>query len=74
MRMMTGSILILASVVLFAVYKFDDLRPMYEWYSFGMGLIGWAFLFWGLVKDLRAGHRHGLRRQKNPEIPHKGDT
>ena len=74
MRMMTGSILILASVVLFAVYKFNDLEPMYEWYAFGMGIIGWAFLFWGLVKDLRAAHYHRIRQRRNPGIPHKGDT
>ena len=74
MRMMTGSILILASVLLFGVYKITDLRPMYEWYAFGMGGIGWAFLAWGFWKDIQAAHHHHTRHQQDSDTPRKGDT
>lgn len=74
MRMMTGSILILASIILFSVYKLVDLKPMFEWYAFGMGGMGWAFLIWGLVKDLRAAHFHRVHDRNITRRRHKGDT
>ncbi len=68
---MTGAILVLASVVLFGVYKISDLKPMFEWYAIGMGIIGWAFLIWGLIRDLQASRFYN-QRHRNPR--HKGDT
>lgn len=76
MRMMTGAILILASVVLLSVYgyvnamKAAGVIPLSDWlryYAYAIGLIGWAFMFWGLVKDLRATRYHSRTR-------HKGDA
>jgi hypothetical protein len=64
MRMMTGAILILTSVILFSVYQMYDLKPLWEWYAFAMGGIGWVFLIWGLIKDLSITlrrHRRGNR-------------
>ncbi len=74
MRMMTGAILVLASVILFAVYKISDLKPMFEWYAIGMGIIGWAFLIWGLVKDLRAAHFHWKHERESARHRRKGDS
>ena len=74
MRMMTGAILILASVILFSVYELDELKRVYEWYAFGMGGIGWAFLIWGLVKDLRAAHFHWKNERLSTRRKRKGDT
>ena len=55
MRMMTGAILILASVILFAVYKISDLKPMVEWYAIGMGVIAEvpSYVFTGVDNNLR---------------------
>ena len=74
MRMMTGAILILASVILFAVYKISDLKPIIEWYAIAMGGIGWAFLIWGFVKDLRAAHFHWKHERQSMRRKRKGDT
>ena len=76
MRMMTGAILILASVVLLAVYGYVNsmeaagvvkIPDWLKYYAYGIGGIGWAFMAWGLVKDLRATTYH--RR-----TAHKGDA
>jgi hypothetical protein len=76
MRMMTGAILILASVILLAVNGYvgaleaAGVVKMPSWlvyYAYAIGVIGWVFMAWGLAKDLRATRYH--RR-----TVHKGDT
>ena len=76
MRMMTGAILILASVVLMTVHGYVNameaagINKLPEWlkyYAYVIGVIGWAFMVWGLVKDLRAARYHRRTR-------HKGDA
>jgi uncharacterized membrane protein (DUF2068 family) len=76
MRMMTGAILILASVVLVATYGYVNsmeaagivkIPDWLKWYAYAVGAIGWAFMVWGLVKDLRATRYHSRSR-------HKGDA
>ena len=76
MRMMTGAILILASVILLAVHGYVNsieaagVAKIPDWlknYAYAVGLIGWGFMAWGLVKDLRATTYHRRTR-------HKGDA
>jgi len=76
MRMMTGAILILASVILLAVHGYVNsieaagVIKIPDWlklYAYAVGVIGWAFMAWGLVKDLRATRYHSRTR-------HKGDA
>lgn len=71
MRMMTGAILILASAVLIFLCGFGDLENMkvprwMQYYAYATGIIGWAFMLWGLFKDLSAA---SWKRRR-----HKGDT
>lgn len=76
MRMMTGAILILAGVVLLAVHGYVNaievagvakLPDWWKYYAYGIGIIGWAFMVWGLARDLRAARYQGRPR-------HKGDA
>lgn len=76
MRMMTGAILILASVILIAAHGYVaaleaagvvKIPDWVKYYAYGIGVIGWAFMAWGLVKDLRATRYHRRTR-------HKGDA
>ncbi len=76
MRMMTGAILILASVVLLAVYGYVNameaagvvkIPDWLNYYAYAIGAIGWVFMAWGLAKDLRA-----TKYQRR--TPHKGDA
>jgi protein-S-isoprenylcysteine O-methyltransferase Ste14 len=59
MRMMTGALLILASAGLFHLCYFagttiTHLPQWMEYYAYALTGIGWAFLIWGLIKDLTA--------------------
>jgi hypothetical protein len=75
MRLMTGAILILASVILISLFTFmtgfeeDVIKPCtwMQYYAYAIGVIGWAFMLWGLVRDFRAARYH--RR-----TIHKGDA
>ncbi|MCD4824607.1 MAG: hypothetical protein K8S55_08370 [Phycisphaerae bacterium] len=71
MRMMTGAILILASSILLFMYTFLDkslkVAVWVEWYGYITSFIGWAFIGWGIYKDILAS-----RYRKHHRI--KGDT
>lgn len=59
MRMMTGALLILASAGLFHLCYFSGALPAslprwLEIYAYALTGIGWAFLIWGLIKDIAA--------------------
>ncbi|MBN1555789.1 MAG: hypothetical protein JXA11_13675 [Phycisphaerae bacterium] len=73
MRMMTGAILILASVVLLAVHGYinsieaDGVLKLPNWqkyYAYAIGIIGWLFMVWGLLKDLRSTRYQSKGRRK----------
>ncbi len=63
MRMMTGALLILAHTILLAVYKIGDMKPWFEWYAIALGVIGFAFLVWGFVMDLKVELWRSRRRR-----------
>ena len=76
MRMMTGAILILSSVILLAVHGYVNsieaagvlkIPDWLKYYAYVIGVIGWVFMAWGLVKDLRANQYHH-------RTVHKGDA
>jgi hypothetical protein len=73
MRIMTGAILILASVILISVHGYVNsieaagvikIPDWLKYYSYVVGMIGWAFMAWGLVKDLQATQYHRRTRLK----------
>ena len=71
MRMMTGAILILAGVILFIIYSFRgesfEVAVWVKWYGYVTSVMGWAFIGWGIYKDVLAS-----RYRKHHRI--KGDS
>lgn len=59
MRMMTGSLLILAGAILMAVNGLsEDVPAAFGFYAMFLTGIGWLFLLWGVLRDILA-HHHG---------------